>query len=56
MMSKNLVFNLRGVVAPPDKRKRGDDYCRLSNTEIVITAVKVMITAHPQESKFEKFC
>jgi hypothetical protein len=32
---------------PSDKRKRGDDYCRLSNKEIVITAVKVVITAHP---------
>jgi hypothetical protein len=34
----------------------GDDYCRLSNKEIVITAVKLLITAHPLESKFEKFC
>ena len=29
---------------------------RLSNKEIVITAVKVVITADPQESKFEFFC
>jgi hypothetical protein len=43
-------------LSPPDKRKRGDDYCQLSNIEIVIIAVKVVITAHPQESKFEKFC
>jgi hypothetical protein len=28
----------------------------LSNKEIVITAVKVVITADPQESKFEIFC
>jgi hypothetical protein len=47
--------NLTGLNAPPDKRKWGDDYCRLSNKENVITAVKVVITAHPQESKFENF-
>ena len=29
---------------------------RLSNKEIVITAVKVVITADPQDSKFENFC
>ena len=29
---------------------------RLSNKEIVITAVKIVITADPQESKFEKIC
>jgi hypothetical protein len=42
----------RSGTTPPDKRKRGDDYCRPSNKEIVITAVKVVITAHPQDSTF----
>jgi hypothetical protein len=50
------VNNSEFTLHPLTSVSEGMITVRLSNKEIVITAVKVVITADPQESKFENFC